>query len=156
AVSTSQSAIPEQPRPVPWRFLVPVAALLVVLVAGGLYWHSQRKSRLTARDTIMLADFDNTTGEGVFDGALKQALAIQLGQSPFLNILSDRKVGETLQMMGRSSTEHVTPSVAKELCLRTGSKAFVLGSISKLGGHYIVGTDAVGCSGGETLAKEQE
>src|SRR5262249_12502529 len=119
-------------------------------------WHSQRKSRLTARDTIMLADFDNTTGEGVFDGALKQALAIQLGQSPFLNILSDRKVGETLQMMGRSSTEHVTPSVAKELCLRTGSKAFVLGSISKLGGHYIVGTDAVGCSGGETLAKEQE
>jgi hypothetical protein len=87
---------------------------------------------------------------------LKQALAVQLEQSPFLNILSDRKVEETLHLMGRTSNERVTRDVARELCIRTGSKAFLLGSISNLGGQYVIGLDAVSCSTGDTLAKEQE
>src|SRR5260370_30901344 len=105
---------------------------------------------------IVLADFDNTTGDAVFDGALKQALAVQLGQSPFLNILSDRKVGETLRLMGHQTVDRITQDVARELCVRTGSKAIILGSISNLGGQYVIGVDAVGCSNGDTLAKEPE
>ena len=99
------------------------------IVAGGLYWRSRsatpvtKATPLTEKDTVVLADFANSTGDPVFDGTLKQALAVDLEQSPFLNILSDRKVGETLKLMGRAPTEHVTADVAKELCLRTGSKA---------------------------------
>ena len=141
----------------PWKLLVPAAVVVVVaLVAGGLYFRSRPAAPLTEKDTIVLADFDNTTGDPVFDGALKQALAVQLGQSPFLNILSDRKVEETLHLMGRPSNERITRDVAGELCVRTGSKAILLGSISNLGGQYVVGIDAVGCSSGDTLAKEQE
>src|SRR5208282_2521362 len=111
---------------------------------------------LTAKDTVVLADFDNKTGDSVFDDALKQALAVNLEQSPFLNILSDRKVEETLHLMGRASNERVTRDIARELCIRTGSKALLLGSISNLGGQYVIGVDAVSCSSGDTLAKEQE
>src|SRR5207244_7408094 len=82
-------------------------------------------------------------------------LAVQLGQSPFLNILSDRKVEETLHLMGRPSAERITRGVARELCIRTGSKAFLVGSISNFGGQYVLGVDAIGCSTGDTLAKEQ-
>jgi tetratricopeptide (TPR) repeat protein len=103
-----------------------------------------------------LADFDNKTGDAVFDDALKQALAVQLGQSPFLNILSERRVEETLRLMGRPSTDRITRDVARELCIRTGSKAIVLGSISNLGGQYVIGLNTVGCSSGDTLATEQE
>ena len=105
---------------------------------------------------VVLADFDNKTGDAVFDDALKQALAVQLGQSPFLNILSDRKIEETLRLMGRPATERITRDVARELCIRTGSKAIVLGSISNLGGQYVIGLNTVGCSSGDTLATEQE
>ena len=109
---------------------------------------------LTEKDTVVLADFINSTGDPVFDGTLKQALAVDLEQSPYLNILSDRKVGETLKLMGRAPTEHVTADVARELCLRTGSKAVLGGSISNLGSQYIVGLDAVACNTGDNLAKE--
>jgi eukaryotic-like serine/threonine-protein kinase len=140
-----------------WKILVPAAAVVVAaLVAGGLYFRSRPAAPLTEKDTLVLADFDNTTGDPVFDGALKQALAVQLGQSPFLNILSDRKVSETMRLMGRQPGDRITRDVAGELCVRTGSKAILLGSISKLGGQYVVGIDAVGCSTGDTLAKEQE
>jgi len=146
-----------------WRVLVPVVLLLIaVVVAAGLYWHSrpgtgaEKATTLTEKDTVVLADFDNKTGDAVFDDALKQALAVQLGQSPFVNILSDRRVNETLGLMGKQSGTRITPEVARELCTRTGSKAIVLGSISNLGGQYVVGLDAVGCSTGDLLAKEQE
>src|SRR6202162_4049791 len=140
-----------------WKILVPAAVLVVAaLIAGGLYFRSRWATPLTEKDTIVLADFANSTGDAVFDDALKQALAVQLGQSPFLNILSDRKVGETLRLMGRPSSDRITRDVAGELCMRTGSKAILLGSISKLGGQYVVGVDAIGCSSGDTLAKEQE
>jgi serine/threonine protein kinase/tetratricopeptide (TPR) repeat protein len=146
-----------------WKVLVPAAVVIVsALVGGSFYFRSHSASPatnaapLSGKDTVVLADFDNTTGDVVFDGALKQALAVQLGQSPFINILSDRKVGETLRLMGRQPSDRITPDVAKELCVRTGSKAIVLGSVSKLGDQYVVGVDAVGCSNGDTLAKEQE
>jgi serine/threonine protein kinase/Tfp pilus assembly protein PilF len=139
------------------KYLIPAAVVvLAALVAGGLYFRSRPAAPLTEKDTIVLADFDNTTGDPVFDGALRQALAVQLGQSPFLNILSDRKVGETLRLMGRASNERITRDVAGELCVRTGSKAILLGSISNLGGQYVVAINAVGCSTGDTLAEEQE
>jgi eukaryotic-like serine/threonine-protein kinase len=146
----------------PTWIVVTAAVVIVALIAGTLYWHSHsaapaaNATPLSEKDTVVLADFDNKTGDTVFDDALKQALAVQLGQSPFINILSDRKVGETLRLMGRQSSDHITPDVARELCVRTGSKAIVLGSISNLGGQYVVGVDAVGCSNGDTLAKEQE
>src|SRR3989441_893600 len=135
-----------------------LAALLIVaaLIGGALYFRLRPATPLTEKDTIVLADFDNTTGDAVFDGALKQALAVQLGQSPFLNILSDRKIGETLRLMGRRPSDRITQEVARELCVRTGSKAIILGSISNLGGQYVIGVDGVSCNTGDTLAKEQE
>jgi serine/threonine protein kinase/tetratricopeptide (TPR) repeat protein len=140
-----------------WRILVPIAVVAAAaLIGGALYFRSRPATPLTEKDTIVLADFDNKTGDPVFDDALKQALAVQLGQSPFLNILSDRKVEETLHLMGRTSNERVTRDMARELCIRTGSKAFLLGSVSNLGGQYVIGVDAIGCSSGDTLAKEQE
>ena len=139
-----------------WKILVPAVVVVAALIAGGFYFRSRSTTPLTAKDTVVLADFDNTTGDAVFDGALKQALAVQLGQSPFLNILSDRKVGETLRLMGRQPSDRINHDVARELCMRTGSKAIVLGSISNLGGQYVIGVDAIGCSSGDTLAKEQE
>jgi tetratricopeptide (TPR) repeat protein len=140
-----------------WKILVPAAVVvLAALVAGVFFLRSRHAARLSEKDTVVLADFDNTTGDPVFDGALKQALAVQLGQSPFLNILSDRKVSETMRLMGRQPGDRITREVAGELCMRTGSKAIMLGSISNLGGQYIVGIDAVSCGSGDTLAKEQE
>jgi eukaryotic-like serine/threonine-protein kinase len=157
---TSAAGLP--PATARWKILIPSAVVIVALIAAGLYWRSRSAASvatpatLTEKDTVVLADFDNKTGDPVFDDALKQALAVQLGQSPFINILSDRKVGETLRLMGSQPSTHITTDVARELCVRTGSKAIVLGSISNLGGQYVLGVDAVGCSNGDTLAKEQE
>jgi serine/threonine protein kinase/Flp pilus assembly protein TadD len=167
APSPSSSAVKVAELPVAgrklWKVLVPAAVILVAaLIAGGLYWRSHSASSeakgtpLTEKDTVVLSDFENSTGDPVFDGALKQALAVQLGQSPFINILSDRKVEETLRLMGRQPSTRINQEVARELCVRTGSKAIVLGSISNLGGQYVIGVDAVGCGTGDTLAKEQE
>jgi serine/threonine protein kinase/Flp pilus assembly protein TadD len=162
AVSSSQISSTTQPLAARWKFLLPAAVVVVALVAGAFYWRSRTAApaaapaTLTAKDTVVLADFDNKTGDSLFDDALKQALAVQLGQSPFINILSDRKVGETLRLMGSQAGTRITPEVAKELCVRTGSKAIVLGSISNLGGQYVIGINAVGCSNGDTLAEEQE
>jgi serine/threonine protein kinase/tetratricopeptide (TPR) repeat protein len=140
-----------------WKILVPATVVvLAALIGGGLYFRSPKTAAVTQKDTVVLADFANTTGDAVFDDALKQALAVDLGQSPFINILSDRKVGETLRLMDRQPNDRITQEIARELCVRTGSKAIVLGSISNLGGQYVIGVDAVGCSNGDTLAKEQE
>jgi len=140
-----------------WKVLVPVFAVIVAaLIASVLYFRSRAAAPvLTEKDTIVLADFDNKTGDAVFDDALKQALSVQLAQSPFLNILSDRRVGETLQLMGRARTDRVTPEMAREICVRTGSKALLEGSVSRLGNQYLIGLEAVSCNNGDNLAKEQ-
>jgi serine/threonine protein kinase/Flp pilus assembly protein TadD len=134
---------------------------LIALVAGGLYLRSRfaansaKAVQLTDKDSVLLADFVNKTGDPVFDDALKQALTIGLNQSPFLNIVSDRKIEETLRLMGQPAAQPITPELAREVCIRTGSKATVLGSISNLGGQYVIGLNAIGCASGDTLASEQ-
>jgi eukaryotic-like serine/threonine-protein kinase len=166
APSPSSSAVKVAEVPIAGRklrkLIVPAAVILVVAaIAGAFYFHSRsatpttKATPLTEKDTVVLTDFANSTGDQVFDGTLKQALAVDLEQSPFLNILSDRKIGATLKLMGRAPTEHVTAEVAKELCLRTGSKAILAGSVSSLGTQYVIGLEAVTCSTGDTLAKEQ-
>ena len=137
-----------------WRIVIPVL-LLALLIAGGLYYRSRQSKPLTDKDTVVLADFDNKAGDPVFDDALKLALAVELGQSPFLKVISDQKVSETLRMMGRTANERITVDVGRELCLRTGSKALLGGTISSLGSHYLIDLNAVACSTGDTLAKEQ-
>src|SRR5438093_1600674 len=144
------------PRRKLWKILVPAAlAVVVVALAVGFYLRSRAPAVLTEKDTIVLSDFSNSTTDAVFDEALKQALAVQLEQSPFLNILSDRRVRETLHLMGRPPGEHITQDVAREVCLRTGSKAILTGSISTMGSRYVIGLEAMSCSAGDTLAKEQ-
>ena len=104
---------------------------------------------------MLLADFVNTTGDAVFDGTLKQALAVQLEQSPYLNILPESRIRQALKFMGRSGDERVTRDVAREICLREGVKAMMLGSISSLGSHYVVTLEAVNAQNGDSLAREQ-
>jgi len=136
--------------------VLPMAILVVAaLIAGGLYYRSRSAKPLTDKDTIVLADFANSTGDPVFDDTLKQALSIALSQSPFLNVLSEDKVGATLQMMARRANTPLTPDVARELCQRSGSKAFIGGSIASLGTEYVLGLKAVNCQSGDTLAQQQ-
>jgi tetratricopeptide (TPR) repeat protein len=135
-----------------------VAALLVAaLIAGGLYYRSRQHAAhgLTEKDTIVLADFANTTGDPVFDDTLKTALSVSLNQSPFLNVLSDNKVAATLKLMTRPRDTKLTPDVARELCQRAGSKAYIAGSIASLGSQYVLGLKAVNCQSGDPLAEQQ-
>src|SRR5215813_138046 len=121
-----------------WRWIIPVVLAIVVAVSVGYFYLRRKPPKLTDQDTIVLADFDNKTGDAVFDDALKQALGVELGQSPFLNVVSDRKVSETLEMMGRPVNQRITADVGRELCARTGSKAVLGGAISGLGSHYLI------------------
>jgi len=134
-----------------------VAAVVMVLAAAGvvLYRRWQQSSQLNDRDTVVLADFANSTGDPVFDDTLKQALSVSLGQSPFLNILSDDKVASTLQLMTRPPNTPLTAAVAREICLRSGSKAYIAGAIALLGNEYVLGLKAVKCQDGEVLAQQQ-
>jgi tetratricopeptide (TPR) repeat protein/predicted Ser/Thr protein kinase len=138
-----------------WKILVPAAVLLIALVAGGIYWHSHRRPVLTEKDTIVLSDFTNTTGDAVFDDTLKTALSVALNQSPFLNVLPDNKVAATLKLMARPANTILTPEVASELCQRVGSKAYLAGSISNLGSQYVLSLKAVNCQSGDLLAQGQ-
>jgi eukaryotic-like serine/threonine-protein kinase len=140
----------------PWKIMAPAAVVVVAaLVAGGFYFRSRHAAPLTEKDTIVLADFTNTTGDPVFDDTLKQALAVDLGQSPFLNILSEEKVSQTLQEMTRSPSERLTRDLAREVCQRAGSKAYLAGSIAALGTQYVIGLEALNCASGDVLAREQ-
>jgi eukaryotic-like serine/threonine-protein kinase len=137
-----------------WKIAVPVVAVALIIV-GGLYYRSHKTRPLTEKDTIVLGDSTITTGDAVFDDALKQALSIGLRQSPFLSILSDEKVRDTLSLMGRPPAERLTNQVAREICQRTGSTALLEGSISSLGSEYVVGLEAANCRTGDLLAQEQ-
>jgi serine/threonine protein kinase/tetratricopeptide (TPR) repeat protein len=138
-----------------WKVAIPVA-LLAFFVSAGLYYRShQQSSRLTDKDTIVLADFANSTGDAIFDDTLKTALNVSLRQSPFLNVVSDGEVAKTLQSMTRPMDAKLTPEVVRELCQRAGSKAYLAGSIASLGSEYVLGLKAVNCQNGDTLAQEQ-
>jgi serine/threonine protein kinase len=153
--SASHPAATQKQRDVSWKVLAASAALIVVLLVVGFYWRSLTPRKLTEKDTIVLADFTNTTGDAIFDDALKQALAAQLVQSPFLNILSDQRVSETLRMMGRSPGERITLGTAREICERTGSTAVLAGSIGSMGSQYAIGLNAMNCATGDSLAREE-
>ena len=137
-----------------WKIAVAVLAI-TLLVAGGFYYRSRRSQPLTDKDTIVLADFANTTGDAVFDDTLKTALNVSLLQSPFLNVLPDSEVAKTLQQMTRPANTRLTAEVARELCQRTGSKAYVAESIDSLGSEFVLGLKAVNCRSGDTLAQQQ-
>jgi len=155
AVSVSRPSATTAPRRLPWKIVAPGAVVLIALLAGGLYWRSHRSAKLTEKDTIVLADFTNTTGDAIFDDTLKQALATQLAQSPFLNILSDQRVSDTLRLMGRSPSDRVSSDTAREICERTRSTAVLAGSIGSLGSQYVVGLNAMNCASGDSLAREE-
>ena len=139
-----------------WKIVVPAGVMLVAaLIAGGLYFRSRHAAPLTERDTIVLADFTNTTGDSVFDDTLKTALTVSLRQSPFLNVLSDNNVAATLRLMARPTNTRLTSDVAREICQRTGSKVYIAGSIAGLGTQYVLGLKAVNCQNGYTLAQDQ-
>jgi tetratricopeptide (TPR) repeat protein/class 3 adenylate cyclase len=138
-----------------WR--IAVAALVVILiVAGGFYYYSRQSNALTDKDTIVLADFTNTTGDPVFDGTLRQGLSSQLEQTPFLSLVSDSSIAQTLTLMSKPKTERLVPDLAREVGQRLGSAAVIEGSISALGTQYVLSLKAVNCRSGNLLAQEQE
>jgi eukaryotic-like serine/threonine-protein kinase len=137
-------------------WLPALAVLVIAAVIAIIFSFRHRPSHaLTEKDTIVLADFTNSTGDAVFDDTLKTALNVSLRQSPFLNVLSDGKVAKTLQLMTRPAGTKLTPDVARELCQRAGSNAYLAGSIGSLGSEYVLGLQAVNCQSGDTLAQEQ-
>ncbi len=137
-----------------WKIALPSVVVLVALITGGVY-RLHRAKPLTDKDTVVLAEFANSTGDAVFDDTLKTALSVSLNQSPFLNVLSENKVTATLKLMTRPPDIKLTPDVARELCERAGSKAYIAGSIANLGSEYVLGLKAVNCQSGDVLAQEQ-
>jgi hypothetical protein len=134
---------------------IAAAAVIVGLIAGGLYYRLHRAKPLTDKDTIVLADFDNKTGDAIFDDTLKTALNVSVRQSPFLSVLSESEIAKTLQQMTLPASTKLAPGVARELCQRAGGKAYIGGSIGSLGSEYVLGLKAVSCQNGDTLAQEQ-
>ena len=158
AVATVASPTQSRAR----RTALALLALLIIVIATATasiylirYATSGHRPALTGKNTVLIADFDNTTGDAVFDGTLRQAVAVQLGQTPFLNIVSDERVRETLRYMERSPDERVTRDLAREISQRQGVEALLIGSIASLGSHYVIGLEAVSAASGDTVAREQ-
>jgi len=149
---SSRSAAPAKSRTLMFGG---IAAAVLLAIGGYYFWHNRVSAKLTDKDSIVLADFVNTTGDAVFDGALRQGLSAQLEQSPFLNLLSDERIAQTLALMAKSKDARLTHDIAGEVCQRTASAATIEGSISNLGNQYILGLRAVNCRNGDLLAEEQ-
>jgi len=140
-----------------WELFIPLTLLLIaILTAGGVYWRSRAAVKLTDKDTLVLADFENKTQDPVFDGTLREGLAVQLQQSPFLALLPGPEVRRTLQMMGRPDDVRITPEMAREICEREGLKAYISGKIAPIGSHYVLSLVAADGHSGAMLAHEQE
>ena len=137
-----------------WKVLVPATLVVAVISAGG-YFYLHRTTKLTDKDTIVLADFGNATGDTVFDNTLRQGLAVQLEQSPFLRLVSEQQVRQTLRLMGKPADVKLTPEIARDLCQRTGSAAVLAGSIVQIGTQYLLTLKAVNCVSGESLASTE-
>jgi tetratricopeptide (TPR) repeat protein len=137
-----------------WKALASAAALITA-AAIGVAVYTRRPRAFSERDPVVIADFTNTTGEAVFDDTLKEALDVQLRQSPYLGVLPDQRVQGTLKLMGRKPGDRLTRDIARDLCQRTASKAMIGGSISQLGASYVISLDAVNCRTGDTIEKTQ-
>jgi len=137
-----------------WKIAIAAGAALIVITVGAFFYF-HRAAALTEKDTIVIADFTNTTGDSVFDGTLGQGLAVQLEQSPFLSLISEERTQQTLRLMGRPPDSRLTPEVAREICERTGSAAILEGSIATLGSQYVLGLRAKNCRSGNVLDEEQ-
>src|SRR5580704_13618146 len=135
------------------------AGLMFLLLSGVTFWalrhDAATRPKLTGKDTIVLADFDNKTGDPVFDDTLRQGLFVELQQSPFLSLISDRQVQHTLALMGQPKEARLTPEIAQQVCERTGSAAILEGSITRLGSQYVLGLRAKNCNSGNVLDQEQ-
>ena len=138
-----------------WWVFASAATLAAVLAGGALFLHNRKAHAIKETDTVVLADFANSTGDSVFDDTLRQALAVSLRQSPFLNLLSDQKAIATLRLMTLPPNTPLTPKIAGEVCQRAGSKAYIAGSVASIGNEYVIGLKAVNCHGGDTLALKQ-
>jgi len=136
------------------KLIIPAAVVALALSVVG-YFYLHRTPKLTDKDTIVLADFTNTTGDPVFDGTLRQGMAVQLGQSPFLSLVSEERIQQALRLMGKPADTRLTPEVAREICERTASTAILDGSIANLGSQYVLGLRAKNCRTGDILAEEQ-
>ncbi len=139
-----------------WRRWLAAAAVVVVVTLAVAYLASRRPAKFTEKDSLVLADFDNSTGDAVFDDTLKQGLTIQIAQSPYLYLVPDRKISATLNLMGRRADDRLTPEVTREVCLRTNSTAMLTGAIARLGSRYVIGLQVVDCNTGDVLAEAQE
>ena len=139
-----------------WMAIAAVAVVAVALGVGGWLFFARRVHALTEKDTIVLADFRNTTGDPVFEPTLRQGLTIQLEQSPFLSLVSEERVEQTLRLMSQPADTKLTPQIARDLCQRTGSKAYLIGSIDTLGSQFVLGLRAVNCQTGDSIAEEQQ
>lgn len=154
--SRAAPAVPGPRKSAFRRWLVPAASAVVVLGLGtGGYSYFRPKPALTQKDSIVLADFINTTGDSVFDGALRQGLFVQLQQTPFLSVISGDQVAQTLQMMEQSPDARLTPTLAREACQRMSATVEIEGSISELGNQYVIGLNAMNCATRESLAQTQ-
>jgi eukaryotic-like serine/threonine-protein kinase len=138
-----------------WAALTGTTIVVLGLAVGGWLFFSRKAHALTDRDTIVLADFTNTTGDTVFDSTLRQGLAVQLEQSPFLSLVSDQRIQQTLRLMSQPPGARLTPEIARELCQRTGSAAVLDGSIAQIGTQYLLTLKAVNCASGESLASTE-
>jgi eukaryotic-like serine/threonine-protein kinase len=155
AATALPAALPSERR-FGWKAIASGAALLAVLLAvAGWFYNTRRAHALTQLDTIVLADFLNKTGDPIFDDTLRQGLAAQLQQSPFLSLVSEQRIQQTLRLMGKPADSKLSPAIAGDVCQRAGSKAYLSGSISSIGNQYVIGVSAVNCQTGDYLAQEQ-
>jgi serine/threonine protein kinase/Tfp pilus assembly protein PilF len=155
AAATAQVESKSARKSIRWAAVAGATIVVIGLAVGGWLFFSRKAHALTDKDTIVLAEFTNTTGDPVFDGTLRQGLSAQLEQSPFLSLLSDQRVAQTLALMAQPKDARLTRELAHEVCQRTASAATIEGSISSLGSQYVVGLRAVNCHSGDVLANEQ-
>jgi len=154
--SSASGAVPPEPKARVLPKYAIAAAVAVMLIAGGiLWWQRAHAKRLTDQDVLVMADFTNTTGDTAFDGALRQDLAFELEKSPFLKIMDDQEVNQTLQLMGRPAGQRITNDIAHEVCVREAQKATMGGSIASFGKTYQIVLQVINCQTGATLAREQ-
>ena len=152
--SASQLAVAEKSGRSLWKIVASIAAVVAALIVGGFYWRSYKTIKLTDKDTVVLADFTNTTGDPLFDETLRQGLSVELEQSPFLSLVSEEGIHQTLEMMGQPKAR-LTPEVAREVCQRTGSAAVLNGSIALVGTRYNLILKAVNCANGQLLGSQE-